>query len=123
MAQRHAIALTAVLARGIGRRSAPESADLLMRDAPEDLYAEARRQLLDPQKYSPEEIARRERLLEQTIADLRAPLHPNCYLSPTHFAEKFGLEAELEKTPTLGVSNGWRSRHHITGTHGCCGSR
>ena len=70
-----------------------------MQDAPEDLYAEARRQLLDPQKYSPEEIARREQLLEQTIADLRAPLHPNCYLSPTQFAEKFGLPPPATAEP------------------------
>lgn len=57
-----------------------------------DLYEEAHRQLLDPQKYSPEEIARREELLEQTVADLRAPLHENCYLSPTQFAEKAALQ-------------------------------
>jgi hypothetical protein len=36
----------------------------------------------------------RKRLLEQTIADLRAPLHPNCYLSVTQFAEKVGLHGE-----------------------------
>ena len=83
--------LTAALALGIGRLTVAEQQDLLMQSAPEDLYAEARRQLLDPQKYSPEEITRREQLLEQTIADLRAPLHENCYLSPSQFAEKFGL--------------------------------
>ena len=62
-----------------------------MQDAPEDLYEAARAALLDPEKYPAEEIARRERLLEQTIVDLRAPLHPNCYLSPAQFAEEFGL--------------------------------
>ena len=70
-------------------KSAAEQADLLMQDAPDDLYEAARARLLDPRKYPAEEIARRERLLEQTIADLNAPLHPNCYLSPTQFAEKF----------------------------------
>lgn len=83
--------LTAALARGIGWRSASEQADFLMQDAPDDLYEAARARLLDPQTHPPEEIARREWLLEQTIADLNAPLHPNCYLSPTQFAEKFGL--------------------------------
>ncbi len=91
IARERSIVLTAVLARGVGWRTDAESADLLMQDAPKDLYAKARMRLLDPQKVSPEEIARREQLLEQTIADLRAPLHPNCYLSPTQFAEKFGL--------------------------------
>jgi hypothetical protein len=76
-------------ARGIGWRSAAERADFLMQDAPDDLYEAARAKLLDPRTYPPEEIARRERLLERTIADLNAPLHPNCYLSPTQFAEKF----------------------------------
>jgi hypothetical protein len=97
-----AVALTAALAQGIGQCTDRERTDLLMQDAPEDLYAEARRQLLDPEKYSPEEIARRERLLEQTIAELRAPLHPNCYLSPSQFAEKFGLAASLASTDETG---------------------
>ena len=86
-----AIVITAALARGIGWRTEDEAADLLMQDAPENLYAAARAQLLDPAKYSAEEITRRERALEETIAALHAPLHPNCYLSPTQFAEKFGL--------------------------------
>ena len=91
IAREPAIVLTAALARGIGWRTEDEAADLLMQDAPEDLYAAARQQLLDPAKYRVEEIARRERALEETIAALHAPLHPNCYLSPTQFAEKFGL--------------------------------
>jgi hypothetical protein len=66
-----------------------------MQDAPEDLYAEALRQLLNPQRYAAEEIARREQLLEQTIVELRAPLHTNCYLSPTEFAERFGLPSPV----------------------------
>jgi hypothetical protein len=32
----------------------------------------------------------RARALEETIAALHAPLHPNCYLSPTQFVAKFG---------------------------------
>ena len=93
------IVITAALARGIGRRTKVEAADLLMKDAPEDLYAAACRQLLDPAKYSAEEIAARERALEETIAALHAPLHPNCYLSPTQFAEKFGLKTPGKAAP------------------------
>jgi hypothetical protein len=83
------VALTAALAYGVGQVSEPESKDLLMQEAPHDLYREACRQLLDRDRYSGEEIARRERLLEQAIVALRAPLHPNCYLSPSQFVEQF----------------------------------
>ena len=72
-----------------------ETASLLMQDAPADLYAAAREQLLDPAKYGPAEIARRERALGDAIALLHAPLHPNCYLSYEEFAEKFGLDDEV----------------------------
>ncbi len=51
-----AVVLTAVLARGIGWRSASEAADFLMQDAPDDLYEAARARLLDPQKYPAQEI-------------------------------------------------------------------
>jgi hypothetical protein len=42
-------------------------------------------------------MARRKQLLEQTIAELHAPLHDNCYLSPTQFAERFGLPPPAAK--------------------------
>jgi len=125
-----AVVLSAALAHGIGWCTDSERADLLMQDAAErfngDLYAEARRQLLDPQKYPPEELARREQLLEQTIADVRTPLHENCYLSPTQFAEKFGLaqpaaahptgatEAQGPRTPTLPATKS--SAHRASGS-------
>jgi WD40 repeat protein len=74
------IVLAAALARGIGWRSDDERTDLLMQDAEDDLYAEALRQLGrtsdDPK-------------IAEVAAALAAPLHPNCYLSPTQFAEKF----------------------------------
>jgi hypothetical protein len=73
----------------MGWRSVANKADIFMQDAPDDLYEAARARLLDPRTYQAGEIARREWLLEQTIADFNAPLHPNCYLSPTQFAEKF----------------------------------
>jgi hypothetical protein len=95
-----AVALTAALARGVGWRTNAERTDLLMQDAPEDLYVEARRQLLNLQEYSPEQIARREQLLDRCIAELRAPLHPNCYLSPSQFAEKFNLSPPPASPPT-----------------------
>ena len=100
-----AVVLTAALARGIGWRSAAEKADVLMQDAPDDLYEAARARLLDPRTYPAEEIARRERLLEQTIADLNAPLHPNCYLSPTQFAEKFAAKPAKEEEAQAGESD------------------
>jgi predicted oxidoreductase (fatty acid repression mutant protein) len=100
-----AIALTATLAHGVGWCTALERNDLQMQDASEqfngDLYAEAHRQLLDPEKYSPEEIVRRERLLEEAIAELRAPLHPNCYLSPTQFLERSGLLPQKPRKASL----------------------
>jgi dipeptidyl aminopeptidase/acylaminoacyl peptidase len=79
----HAVVLTAALARGLGVRSSKEAADLLMRDAPEDLYAAALARLSKEQK----------RLVPEVAAALRAPLHPNCYLSATQRAEKIPHEA------------------------------
>jgi hypothetical protein len=35
----------------------------------------------------------RSRALADTVAALHAPLHPNCYLSPTEFASKFAAAA------------------------------
>jgi WD40 repeat protein len=73
-----AVVLTAALAQGVGSRTANERLDLLMQDAPEDLFSTARDCLGD-----------RARSLAETVAALSAPLHPNCYLSPTEFAAKF----------------------------------
>jgi dipeptidyl aminopeptidase/acylaminoacyl peptidase len=72
--------LGAALARGIGWRTAGERADLLMQDAPNDLYAEMMKQL-GRSADDPE--------IETLTAALGAPLHPDCYLSPTQFAKKF----------------------------------
>ena len=82
--QARATLLTAALARNIGLRTTPEAQDLLMRTLPgDDLFAQALAQLGrtadDPE-------------LQAIIAGLHAPKHANCYLSPTQFAEKFGLE-------------------------------
>lgn len=51
-----------------------------MEDAPDDLFSTA--VVL---------LGGRASALAETVAALRAPLHPNCYLSPTEFAAKFGL--------------------------------
>jgi hypothetical protein len=80
----HALVLTAALARSIGRRTEPERGDLLMEGLPDDdmfglALAKIGRAADDPE-------------LQEVIAGLHAPLHPNCYLSPTQLAEKFGLE-------------------------------
>ena len=84
IARDHAIVLTAALARGIGYRTKAESTDLLMQDAPENLFAAALKQL------EQRGVAADDPELAEVIAGLHAPLHPNCYLSPTQFAEKFG---------------------------------
>jgi WD40 repeat protein len=75
-----ALVLAAALAQGVGLRTANERLDFLMQDAPDDLYSAALALLGD-----------RAHPLEETVAALNAPLHPNCYLSPTEFAAKFGL--------------------------------
>jgi len=67
------IALTAALAYGVGWRTEVERADLLMLDAEDDLFAEALKQLGRTED-DPEVAA--------AAAELRAPLHENCYLSP-----------------------------------------
>ncbi len=80
--QGRGIILTAALAHGNGQRTAVEAADLLMQDAPEDLYAEACRQLGREQN-DPEILK---------IAEaLRTRRYNESYLSPSLFAETFGL--------------------------------
>ena len=80
------VVLIAALARGVGWCTDRDRADLLMQDAAEkfdgDLLAEACKQLGGTVE---------DREIAEIAAGLRAPLHPNCYLSPTQFAEKFGL--------------------------------
>jgi WD40 repeat protein/ABC-type uncharacterized transport system substrate-binding protein len=87
------IVLTAALSHGIGWRTAGEQADLLMRDAADDLYAEALKELGrtadDPE-------------ISEVAAQLRAPLHINCYLSPTEFAETFPAAPAM---PVIGFLN------------------
>ena len=90
-----AICLAAAVARGIGHRTEAETSDLLMQDAPEDLFAAVMAQL------GPERDAE----VEEAAAALRAPLHPNCYLSPTQFAEKFGKRDSGSGNPESGVEN------------------
>jgi hypothetical protein len=79
-----ALVLTSALAQGVGSRTANERRDFLMQDAPDDMFSAALALL-----------GERARALADTVAALHAPLHPNCYLSPTEFASKFGLTAEL----------------------------
>jgi hypothetical protein len=79
--QDRAVVLTTALTRGLGLRTESEASDLLLQEAPEDLYDAAFARLTPEQQAQVPDVA----------AALRAPLHPNCYLSPTQFAEKFGL--------------------------------
>ena len=114
LARDRAVILTAALARGIGWRSASEQADILMQDAPDDLYEAARARLLDPRTYPAEEIARRERLLGQTIADLNAPLHPNCYPAPRSSLRSSGERRQgcALPRPTAIAGSGKTPQHH-----------
>jgi hypothetical protein len=77
--QDRAVVMTAALARGVGWRTDVEAGDLLMQDAPDDMFADALSHL-----------GGRTNAVSEVTAMLRAPLHPNCYLSPSQFAEKFG---------------------------------
>jgi Tol biopolymer transport system component len=75
-----AVILTAALAQGSGRPTETDRRDLLMREAPADLFVAAMGLLGD-----------RSGVLAEAVAALHAQLHPNCYLSSTEFAAKFGL--------------------------------
>ena len=90
IAGNRAVSLIATLANGIGRRTKAESIDLLMQDAAEDLFTEALKKF---EELDPERAAK----VDDVAVELRAPLHPNCYLSPTEFAKKFGIENPKSK--------------------------
>ena len=64
--------LAAALSHGIGRCSDFDRRDLLLQTAPEDMYAEALRQL---------DRSDDDREIAAIAAALATPLHPNCYLS------------------------------------------
>ncbi len=89
--RQRAVVLAAALARGVGWRTAPEGKDLLMQDAPQDMFAAAVAKL-DGRESEANDMA----------ALLDAPLHPNCYLIPAEFAAKFGLSA-VAATKEVGV--------------------
>jgi phosphotransferase system enzyme I (PtsP) len=75
-----ALVLTAALAQGVGWRAEYERRDVLMQDAPEDMFSAAWAGLSD-----------RSANFAEVVAALRASLHRNCYLSPTEFEAKFRL--------------------------------
>jgi len=70
------LVVTAALSGGLGKLTNQESIDLLLQDAPADLFEEALRML----------NSERIDAATQLAADLRKPLHSNCYLSPTQYA-------------------------------------
>jgi hypothetical protein len=75
---------------GVGQRTDKERTDLLMQDTEDDLYSEALKQIARTSGDS--EIAK-------VAAALAAPLHPNCYLSPTQFAAKFAVPERAAPAP------------------------
>jgi WD40 repeat protein len=83
-----AVVLTSALANGIGRRSGSDRHDILLQDAPDDMFSDALN-LLGCQSDA----------VTETVAALNAPLHPNCYLSPSAFAAKFRLNSPSRPKP------------------------
>ena len=81
IARTPALVLAAALSHGIGRCSDFDRRDLLLQTAPEDMYAEALRQL---------DRSDDDREIAAMAAALAKPLHPNCYLSPTQLVKRFG---------------------------------
>ena len=78
------LVITAALMHGIGFQTLSESDHFLIQNIPEDLYAEAFAKVGD-----------RADIVIELDAVLHKPLHLNCYLSPTQFADKFGQSAIL----------------------------
>ena len=93
--EERAIVITAALARGVGYRTEVETDDLLIEDASEDMFAEAMARL-----------GARGETVPQVAARLRTPFHPNCYLSPTQLAEKFGALSESTTQQALTQTSG-----------------
>jgi WD40 repeat protein len=84
--------IQAALRRGIGRRTRYEASDILMQDAPDDLYTAFSD--LNPGRA----------LAAQAAAEvLDVAYHPHRYLSPTQFAKSFrlGLPEEASLSPAI----------------------
>ena len=75
-----AVMMAACLARGIGLRTPKERADLLLRDAPADMFADAMHQL---EGRHPE--------VEAMTFAFHSAQHADRYLTPTQLAEKYEL--------------------------------
>lgn len=84
------VVLAAALARGVGQRTAAEAADLLMQDAPQDLFAETLRQI----GRTPDDPE-----IQKVIDALAKPLHRNCYLAPSALAATFGAKPAATAPP------------------------
>jgi WD40 repeat protein len=78
---RRSVALAAGLANGIGRRSTGELDDLLMQDAPDDLYAAACGKLQELEPNMP-----------VWVSILRGAARPDCYRSPTQRLRAAGVD-------------------------------
>ena len=87
-----AIVLTAALARGIGWRTDAERTDLLMQDAPEDLHAEAKRQLS----------------IRRTIRPRRSPGASSSWSRPSSICAHRCTRAATSRTPSSPRSSACR---------------
>lgn len=90
LVQERSIVLAAALARGVGCRTDRERHDLLMQDAPDDMFSELIARLGD-----------RGGEVQGVAVAPRASLHTSCYLSPTRFAEKFDWFTPTQFAKTL----------------------
>ena len=88
-----ALFLIAALERGVGQYNDSERSDLLLADAPDHLNVEAALQLAATGSKRASEFL-------SVVDKLMEPFHPNCYLSPSEFAEHFGLP-QVDNAATL----------------------
>lgn len=94
---RPSLLLAAAATHFLERRWKDEESDLLLSEAPADLADEIRARL---------GLAADDPILRDIASRLTAPLHPNCYLSDTQYARKFGTPVPLNDIETPSVSSG-----------------
>ena len=78
-----------------GRRTPNERLDLLLQDAPDDLFVALMKKL-----------PARADAVSKTAAALAAPLHANCYLAPTGLAELFPNRTRKRRIGRIAVVGG-----------------
>src|SRR5262249_55661567 len=78
---------------GTGRRTLTERSDLLLQDAPDNLFAAIMKELPD-----------RAAAVSKTVGSLAAPLHSNCYLSPTDLATLLPDSPEKRRIDRIAIA-------------------